>query len=84
MKKAKYVIVKLRGRDPQIIVFPISIPHDEFRHLNPIRAGFITINSEDKFECFGKSVGLRLESDIENDSLLANDYLFKQDPFDTY
>ena len=71
MSRVKYVCTK----DNQIIVFSELFTHDEFKHFNPISAGFISIGADGKSEpscsCFGESVSLDLKSRPEIDTELA-------------
>lgn len=70
-KQLKYV--RLKELD-EIIIFPTSIDHSEFKRFNPISAGFCYIG-ENKVRCFGESVGLNLKSD-ERDTKLATKQVF--------
>lgn len=65
-----------------IIVFPELMTYDEFKHLNPVSAGFISINSkrikdgdmwypETDCACYGESISLGLKSDEQVDTKLA-------------
>jgi hypothetical protein len=67
MEKMKYI--KLPEYN-SVIIFPQIIKHSDFRHKNPISAGFCYI-SKDKIECFGESVSLGLKSDQKQDTLDA-------------
>lgn len=67
MEKMKHV--KLDDYN-SIIVFPQIIQHSEFKHLNPVSAGFCYI-SEKKVHCFGESISLRLKADEYEDSFKA-------------
>lgn len=71
-RKQKYVKI---GEYSEIIIFPCTIDHDTFRHLNPISAGFCYIDP-DEVRCFGKSFTLKLDSDPKNDSFYATKQLF--------
>lgn len=63
----KYVKV---GDYNSIIIFPMTIEHSKFKHLDPTSAGFCNI-SNNKVTCFGESISLELKSDEELDSLDA-------------
>jgi hypothetical protein len=67
----KYIIT----HDSQIIVFPVTMQHSDFKHFNPIRAGFISfgVNSEGNpsCSCDGHSYSLGLKSDPEKDTHIA-------------
>ena len=72
MKKAKYI----KTIHDEIIIFPMSMKHTDFRKFDPISAGFIEfLNDFTVFKCTGKSIGLKLESHPE-DTDLANKELF--------
>jgi len=64
--KQKYVRL---GEYDEIIIFPTTIEHSTFKHLEPISAGFCHIHS-DKVVCYGKSYSLNIESK-EDDTLKA-------------
>jgi len=70
MSKVKYV----RTKDHQIIVFGDYYIHSDFKHLEPISAGFISIgigkDGNPDCTCYGESVSLGLKS-LEDDTLLA-------------
>ena len=65
----KYVVTK----DNEIIVFGELMQHKDFKHMNPISAGFIAfgINKQGNptCNCYGKSISLGLKSreDIDTD-----------------
>ena len=71
MTKAKYI----KTKSGDIIVFSAAMMHSEFKHYNPISAGFIDfyINNEGNptCSCFGESISLGLISDEEEDTRLA-------------
>ena len=72
MKKAKYI----RTVEDEIIVFPMRMKHTDFRKFDPISAGFIELDYDGNkivFKCTGKSIGLKLESNPE-DTTLVNVY----------
>jgi len=62
-----------------IIVFPELHNHDEFKHFNPVSAGFININAKKDSsgypvttcQCYGESVSLKLKADEVRDTELA-------------
>ena len=70
MAKAKYI----RTKDNTIIVFSELQLHSEFKHFEPISAGFIffTIDEDRNSDCFcyGESISLDLKSK-EDDTTLA-------------
>jgi len=70
MARVKYI----RTKSNQIIVFSELQNHSDFKHFNPISAGFISIGvGEDKnpdCACYGESVSLELKS-MDGDTLLA-------------
>lgn len=69
--KTKYI----RTENDEIIVFSELQQHKEFKHFNPVSAGFISFGvDKDKnisCDCYGESVSLNLESDPEFDTKLA-------------
>jgi hypothetical protein len=71
MAKAKYI----KTKDKEIIVFGEIMQHSEFRHKNPVSAGFIhfSVNEDGNptCNCHGQSVSLGLASDEEEDTRLA-------------
>lgn len=80
--KQKYI----RTNKDVIIVFPELLQHSEFKHFNPVSAGFISIGTKCIFEedgtkyyetdcsCYGESVSLGLKSN-EEDTLLAQNQI---------
>jgi hypothetical protein len=74
-KKLKYVII-----EDGPILFGEGIPHQTFKPLHPISAGFCYIHHENHYftvDCFGESVGLKLksaESDKRQIEKLLNEY----------
>jgi hypothetical protein len=75
MPKAKYI----KTKDKEIIVFGEIMLHSDFRGMNPVSAGFISfgINEEGHptCSCYGESISLRLQSDEEEDTFLAQSQL---------
>lgn len=71
--KMKYVVVDT-GLVDAIIVFPDVIQHNQFAMFpgEILSAGFISMNSDGKWSCWGKSVSLGLNSRPEEDSAIAN------------
>ena len=73
--KAKYI----KTKNKEIIVFGEIMLHSDFRHMNPISAGFISfgINNEGNptCTCYGNSISLGLPSDEEEDTFLAQSQL---------
>jgi spore cortex formation protein SpoVR/YcgB (stage V sporulation) len=69
--KQKYV--RLKQYDT-IIIFPEGLNHSDFKHMNPISAGFCCVE-KDKVQCFGESYSLRMKSDSE-DTKLATKQIF--------
>lgn len=61
----------------EIVIFPISIEHDTFKHFSPVSAGFCEIDGDNKkVICFGESFSLKLKCDKENDELQATKHCF--------
>jgi hypothetical protein len=73
--KTKYI----KTEDKEIIVFGEIMLHSDFKHMNPISAGFISfgINEEGNptCRCYGESISLGLSSDEEKDTFLAQSQL---------
>jgi hypothetical protein len=71
MPKAKYIKTKER----EIIVFGDIMQHSDFRHENPVSAGFIYFGIDEDgnptCSCHGESISLGLASDEEEDTRLA-------------
>jgi hypothetical protein len=69
--RAKYIKTK---RD-EIIVFGEIMVHSDFKHMNPVSAGFISFGIDEvgnpTCRCYGESISLGLSSDEERDTLLA-------------
>ena len=62
MVKLKYVKVPVKGTSLfTFIVFNDLIQHSQFKNHNPVSAGFVHF-SQEKAECFGKSISLGIES----------------------
>lgn len=70
MLKQKYI----RTKNNNIIVFSELQQHNEFKHFEPVSAGFIAIgvgkDGNPDCTCYGESVTLKLKSD-EGDTKLA-------------
>ena len=64
----------IRTSNNCIIVFSGAMKHSDFKHMNPVSAGFISIgvdkDGNPDCSCYGKSESLGLESD-EQDSMRA-------------
>jgi len=75
MKKVKYI----KTKDKEIIVFGDIMVHSDFKHMNPISAGFISFGTNEDgnptCRCYGESISLGLESDEEEDTFLAQSQL---------
>jgi hypothetical protein len=81
--KQKYI----RTKNNEIIVFPELLQHSEFKHFEPVSAGFISINAklekhhreqqwcETSCKCYGESISLGLKSNEEEDTMLANKHI---------
>lgn len=67
----KYIITE----SGNIVVFGPVFNHSDFRHMNPVRAGFISfgVNKDGNptCSCYGKSISLGMESDPELDTRIA-------------
>jgi hypothetical protein len=71
MARVKYI----KTKNNEIIVFSELQQHKEFRHFEPVSAGFISFGiGKDRnpdCSCYGESVSLDLKSDEEVDTRLA-------------
>ena len=69
--KTKYI----RTSEDRIIVFSELQQHKEFKHFEPVSAGFISIgvgkDGNPDCTCYGESVSLNLKSAEEEDTRLA-------------
>lgn len=79
--KVKYIITK----DNYIIVFGELFNHSDFRHMDPIRAGFISfgVNKEGNptCSCYGESISLGMVSDPTLDTQIAKRQLNMLDEY---
>jgi|688.fasta_scaffold03804_54 hypothetical protein len=79
--KTKYIITK----DKEIIVFPELLQHSEFKHFQPISAGFISfgVNKQGNpsCSCYGESISLGLKSNPEEDTVIAKRQLNMLDDY---
>ena len=70
MGRVKYI----RTKDNEIIVFGELMQHSDFKHFDPISAGFISIgigeNGNPDCTCYGESISLNLKS-MEDDTIIA-------------
>ena len=80
MSKVKYIITK----DNKIIVFNEWFQHSDFRHFEPISAGFISfgVNKDNNptCSCYGESISLGLKS-REEDTAIAKRQLDMMDEY---
>ncbi len=71
MTRVKYVVTD----NNEIIIFGEAMNHSTFKNFNPTSAGFISFgvnkDGNPSCTCYGKSVSLKLESNPEQDTLLA-------------
>ena len=61
------------------VVFPSFVPHDTFKDLKPVAAGFCKpceVDGKDTWQTFGKSVGLNLKSRINDGLLILKTFRF--------
>lgn len=65
----------------KFIIFPTTINHSDFKHLNPASAGFVKIIKVEENEwgdshpvvyCYGESISLKLQSRGEKDEKILN------------
>jgi len=79
--KVKYIITK----DNYIVVFGELFNHSDFRHMDPIRAGFISfgVNKEGNptCSCYGESISLGMVSDPDLDTQIAKRQLNMLDEY---
>lgn len=60
----------------QIIIFPQTVKHSEFKNYDIVSAGFCYVNAESKkVECFGQSDSLGIKSH-ETDTAIATKQIF--------
>lgn len=83
--KQKYIITKT-GR---VIVFSELLQHKDFKHFEPIRAGFVTFMIEKvegyfrvKCNAYGESISLGLKSDEVEDTRLIKKEILGYTPWD--
>ena len=69
---AKYI----KTNDKKIIVFSGLNNHSDFKHFNPVSAGFIRFETDVAGDincvCYGSSFSLQMKSDELEDTMLAN------------
>jgi len=74
----------IRTANDEIIMFPEIKKHSDFKHLNPLSAGFVRFKTtfEEKegciitAECYGESDSLGLKSTSEIDNKIINAQFF--------
>jgi hypothetical protein len=83
--KQKYIITE----DGRVIIFSELMQHKEFKHFNPIRAGFVTFYIESAYgfqrvtcETFGESISLDLKSNKELDERIIKKEILGFTSFD--
>ena len=68
MDRVKYIVTK----DKEVVVFGELMQHSDFRHFDPISAGFISIgvnkDGNPTCSCYGRSVSLGIDSDPESET----------------
>jgi hypothetical protein len=81
MNRVKYIITKAG----EIIVFPELLQHSEFRHFEPVSAGFISFGvnkmGNPSCHCYGESISLNLQSRGEQDTKIAKRQLNMLDDY---
>jgi len=79
--KQKYVMTE----NNVIIVFPELLQHSDFKHFNPISAGFISfgVNKDGNHSCscYGESISLGLKSRPNEDTIIAKRQLNMMDEY---
>lgn len=80
--KQKYIITK----ENRAIVFSELLQHSDFRHFEPIRAGFVVFNSEvyNPISCtvYGESISLNRYSNKKLDEDIIKREILGYSPFD--
>lgn len=77
-QKGKYIVVTMKG-NPTAVIFPSFVSHWDMAarlgfHANEVdSAGFVSVNSNGTFQCYGKSDSLGKESKGERDVQLVTD-----------
>ena len=75
MARVKYI----RTKNNEIIIFGELMQHSDFRHFNPVSAGFISIgigkDGNPDCSCYGESISLKLKSDTEKDTIIAKRHI---------
>ena len=71
MEQLKYV----KTKEGEVIFFPTTIQHSEFKHFKPVTAGFCRMRNQ-KVQCYGESYSLNLQSDPKEDTLKATEAVF--------
>ena len=72
--KLKYVKV---GRFGEVIIFPSTIEHSEFRNMDVLTAGFCHIDANNEVvKCYGDSHSLNKKSDPMQDTKDATSQCF--------
>lgn len=67
--------VRLPGNE--FVIFPKSLQHLDFNHLNPVTGGSCIVDADKKkVFCFGGSITLDLQADEKEDSKLATLQIF--------
>lgn len=79
--RVKYVVTKER----EIIVFSELMQHSDFKHFQPISAGFISFGVDKggnpSCSCYGESISLGIKSNPEEDTLMAKRQLNMLDDY---
>lgn len=76
MNDTKQKYVRLKDYNV-IIIFPCLLEHSQFKHFNPVSAGFCYVDAaEQKVSCFGESFSLGLKSDEKGDTTYATKQVF--------
>lgn len=74
MADFKYIKTTQAGF-PEFIIFSATIKHAEFKHCNPVSAGFVQFTQSDEgvsAVCFGESTTLELKAAPEDSQLLTS------------
>jgi hypothetical protein len=68
--KQKYIKTELG----EVVIFPATISHDEFKNWKPVSAGFCYVK-KNSVACFGESYSMKLKAD-DSDSEQATRQVF--------
>jgi hypothetical protein len=70
MIKIKYI----KTESNEIITFPASLNHSDFRMFKPVSAGFISFGYKGDVSCYGDSFSLKLKADPEDSDIAKRQF----------